>query len=187
MVVLAFPTPEELLDLSEGAFSAHEDIHRIVRSIVRLHNPEGPSVITGSIQMKLNLTCEARIAYESLRREFYPTEGEVEFREEASRAFLTLEETDINIGDWEFMGCFDGCCSWSFFEFSHVRRLHDSGLAGAWILIGFIPFGAIVLLVLVLVLVLRSSKRGENQYGPDPRLAIAPGEERTPAGIRLIG
>jgi uncharacterized membrane protein YhaH (DUF805 family) len=45
-----------------------------------------------------------------------------------------------------------------------VRRLHDTGRSGAWWLIGFIPFGGIVLLVFTLL-------RGDpwpNRYGPPP-------------------
>lgn len=57
----------------------------------------------------------------------------------------------------------------------NVRRLHDSGLHGAWVLIGFIPLiGTIGLLVMML----RPSDEGENRYGPDPRLAMASSEER---------
>lgn len=47
-----------------------------------------------------------------------------------------------------------------------VRRLHDVGKSGAMILVGFIPFaGAIWLLILFL----RDSNPGENQYGPNPK------------------
>ncbi|HRZ43520.1 MAG TPA: DUF805 domain-containing protein [Bacteroidales bacterium] len=47
-----------------------------------------------------------------------------------------------------------------------VRRLHDVGKSGAMILVGLIPFvGGIWLLVLFL----RDSEAGENQYGPNPK------------------
>ncbi len=47
-----------------------------------------------------------------------------------------------------------------------VRRLHDVGKSGAMILVGFIPFaGAIWLLILFM----RDSNPGENQYGPNPK------------------
>ncbi|WP_273208724.1 DUF805 domain-containing protein [Marinobacter subterrani] len=47
-----------------------------------------------------------------------------------------------------------------------VRRLHDIGRSGWWMLIVLIPIvGAIVLLVFVLL----DSKPGENQYGPNPK------------------
>jgi uncharacterized membrane protein YhaH (DUF805 family) len=46
-----------------------------------------------------------------------------------------------------------------------VRRLHDTGRSGWWILIGLIPLiGAIVLLVFFV----QDSHR-ENQYGPNPK------------------
>ena len=48
-----------------------------------------------------------------------------------------------------------------------VRRLHDTGRSGWWLLIGFVPLiGAIVLLVYML----SDSQAGTNQYGPSPKL-----------------
>lgn len=47
-----------------------------------------------------------------------------------------------------------------------VRRLHDIGLSGWWILISFIPYiGPIIWLVLMLL----EGQQGGNQYGPDPK------------------
>ncbi len=46
-----------------------------------------------------------------------------------------------------------------------VRRLHDTGRSGWWLLITFIPIvGAIVLLVFVLL-----DSQPDNQYGPSPK------------------
>ena len=48
-----------------------------------------------------------------------------------------------------------------------VRRLHDTGKSGWWALIGFVPLvGAIVLLVLTVL----DSDRGENKHGPSPKI-----------------
>ncbi len=47
-----------------------------------------------------------------------------------------------------------------------IRRLHDIGRSGWWVLIGIIPLiGAIVLLVLVCT----DSKPEANKYGPSPK------------------
>lgn len=47
-----------------------------------------------------------------------------------------------------------------------VRRLHDTGRSGWWILIGIIPLiGAIVLLVFEC----QDSQPGANNYGPSPK------------------
>lgn len=47
-----------------------------------------------------------------------------------------------------------------------VRRLHDIGMSGWWILIGLVPFvGSIVLLVFTLL----PGNQGPNQYGDDPK------------------
>ena len=47
-----------------------------------------------------------------------------------------------------------------------VRRLHDTGRTGWWILIGFIPLiGWIVLLVFMLL----DSQPGTNNHGPNPK------------------
>jgi len=46
-----------------------------------------------------------------------------------------------------------------------VRRLHDTGRSGWWVLIGLIPLvGAIVLIVFFV-----QDSQGENQYGPNPK------------------
>jgi uncharacterized membrane protein YhaH (DUF805 family) len=49
-----------------------------------------------------------------------------------------------------------------------VRRLHDIGRTGWWLLIGLIPLiGAIVLLIFAV----QDSQPGTNQYGPNPKEA----------------
>lgn len=51
-----------------------------------------------------------------------------------------------------------------------VRRLHDTGKSGWWILIGLIPLiGAIVLLIFFV----KDSQPGENQYGLNPKEGFA--------------
>ena len=47
-----------------------------------------------------------------------------------------------------------------------VRRLHDTGRTGWWILLGLIPIiGGIVLLIFYCT----DSQIGDNQYGPNPK------------------
>lgn len=47
-----------------------------------------------------------------------------------------------------------------------IRRLHDIGRSGWWILIGFIPLiGGLVLIVFAML----DSQSGENQYGQNPK------------------
>jgi len=47
-----------------------------------------------------------------------------------------------------------------------VRRLHDTGRSGWWLLLVFIPLlGAIVLLVFFIM----DSQPGTNEYGPNPK------------------
>jgi len=47
-----------------------------------------------------------------------------------------------------------------------IRRLHDIGKSGWWILIGFIPLiGAIVLIIFFV----KDSQPGDSQYGPNPK------------------
>jgi uncharacterized membrane protein YhaH (DUF805 family) len=51
-----------------------------------------------------------------------------------------------------------------------VRRLHDTGKSGWWLLIGLVPFvGAILLLVFMV----QDSQPGANQYGLNPKMAGA--------------
>ena len=52
-----------------------------------------------------------------------------------------------------------------------VRRLHDTGRSGWWMLIGVIPIiGAIVLLIFII----QDSQLMDNQYGPNPKREITP-------------
>lgn len=45
-----------------------------------------------------------------------------------------------------------------------VRRLHDIGKSGWWILFGFIPYlGGLILFIFALM-----KSEGENEYGPNP-------------------
>ena len=46
-----------------------------------------------------------------------------------------------------------------------VRRLHDIGYSGWWILLSLIPFGLFVLLVFLAL----EGQHGSNQYGQNPR------------------
>ncbi len=47
-----------------------------------------------------------------------------------------------------------------------VRRLHDTGRSGWWLLIGLVPLvGAIVLIVFAV----QDSQPGDNEYGPNPK------------------
>jgi len=51
-----------------------------------------------------------------------------------------------------------------------VRRLHDTGHSGWWLLMSLVPLvGAVVLLILMV----RDSVSGQNQYGPNPKQAVA--------------
>ncbi len=47
-----------------------------------------------------------------------------------------------------------------------VRRLHDIGKSGWWLLIGFIP---IIGMIILLVFSCLDSQEGDNQYGPSPK------------------
>ncbi|MDQ0200763.1 DUF805 domain-containing protein [Neobacillus ginsengisoli] len=47
-----------------------------------------------------------------------------------------------------------------------IRRLHDTGKSGWWLLIGLIPLvGAIILIVFMC----QDSQPNDNQYGPNPK------------------
>ena len=51
-----------------------------------------------------------------------------------------------------------------------VRRLHDIGRTGWWLLIAFIPVvGGIVLLIFAVL----DGTPGDNEYGPNPKAAAA--------------
>jgi uncharacterized membrane protein YhaH (DUF805 family) len=53
-----------------------------------------------------------------------------------------------------------------------IRRLHDTGRSGWWILIALVPvIGGIVLLVFMVL----DSQAGDNEYGPSPKAEPASG------------
>ncbi|WP_345435094.1 DUF805 domain-containing protein [Actinoallomurus vinaceus] len=52
-----------------------------------------------------------------------------------------------------------------------VRRLHDTGRSGWWLLIGIIP---IVGTIILIVFMATPGDRGDNAYGPDPKLEPQP-------------
>jgi uncharacterized membrane protein YhaH (DUF805 family) len=49
-----------------------------------------------------------------------------------------------------------------------VRRLHDTGRSGWWLLIGIVPIIGVIVLFVFMV---QDSQPGENQYGPNPKTA----------------
>jgi len=49
-----------------------------------------------------------------------------------------------------------------------VRRLHDTGHSGWWLLINLVPF---IGLIVFLVFMAQKTEQGDNQYGPDPMAA----------------
>jgi len=51
-----------------------------------------------------------------------------------------------------------------------VRRLHDTGRTGWWLLVAFLP---LVGLIVLLVFYCMDSQPGDNQYGPNPK-GVAP-------------
>ena len=50
-----------------------------------------------------------------------------------------------------------------------VRRLHDTGRSGWWLLIALVP----IIGVIVLVIFMLQDSKPENQYGPNPKAATA--------------
>lgn len=50
-----------------------------------------------------------------------------------------------------------------------VRRLHDTGRRGWWVLLALVPFVGIFLLIFMLI----DGEPRENKFGPDPKMAVA--------------
>ncbi|MDR3054016.1 MAG: DUF805 domain-containing protein [Zoogloeaceae bacterium] len=50
-----------------------------------------------------------------------------------------------------------------------IRRLHDTGRSGWWLLLQVIPFVNSIGCIVLLVFYCLDSQPGENQYGPNPK------------------
>lgn len=55
-----------------------------------------------------------------------------------------------------------------------VRRLHDIGRSGWWVLLAFIPIIGTITLIVMLVF---DSQEGENIYGPNPKALTTPADQ----------
>ena len=51
-----------------------------------------------------------------------------------------------------------------------IRRLHDTGRTGWWVLIGLVPLIGLIVLIVFMV---QESQPGDNPYGPNPRGIMA--------------
>ncbi|MDP2676178.1 MAG: DUF805 domain-containing protein [bacterium] len=58
-----------------------------------------------------------------------------------------------------------------------MRRLHDVGKSGWWVLISYIP---IVGTIVVIVFLARDSQPGDNHYGPNPKGILGSIQTPTP-------
>jgi|TARA_B100002003_G_C14091233_1_gene524899 uncharacterized membrane protein YhaH (DUF805 family) len=54
-----------------------------------------------------------------------------------------------------------------------IRRLHDTGRSGWWLLVNCVPIIGWTILFIWLV---KDSDEGENQYGPNPKEALVPSQ-----------
>jgi uncharacterized membrane protein YhaH (DUF805 family) len=52
-----------------------------------------------------------------------------------------------------------------------IRRLHDTGRSGWWMLISFLPLIGLIVLIIFFV---QDSQPGTNQYGPNPKESAPP-------------
>ncbi|WP_164540584.1 DUF805 domain-containing protein [Streptomyces abyssomicinicus] len=59
-------------------------------------------------------------------------------------------------------------CCLAFWLATAVRRLHDIGRSGAWVLLSFVPLGILVLLVWSV----RDGEPGTNRWGANPKSAV---------------
>jgi uncharacterized membrane protein YhaH (DUF805 family) len=63
-----------------------------------------------------------------------------------------------------------------------VRRLHDTGKSGWWLLISAVPFVGLILIVFLAL----DGDSGANEYGPDPKLSVRPSAPGSPTATPAI-
>ena len=56
-----------------------------------------------------------------------------------------------------------------------VRRLHDTGKSGWWLLICLVPFVGVIVLLVFLIM---DGEPEENQYGPNPKAQVGSAPEQ---------
>ena len=110
------PTEQELIDAAERATNAHDELHALL-SRLWWRGGHADCSPAGTIARRFTAANAARIAYDELRREYYPTPGEVEARREAAAAFADLEAAGIDPRRWHYMTRLD--TAW---EFAHADR-----------------------------------------------------------------
>jgi len=89
--------------------------------------------------------------------------------------------TDISDGLFLRSGILSGLASLALFLPGlavAVRRLHDVGQSGWWVLLNLIPF--IGSLILIFAFYIRDSQPGPNQHGPNPKGVEAPMHSQPP-------
>lgn len=86
--------------------------------------------------------------------------------------YVVLAMVDGITGSFDFrsgMGVFTGALTLALLVPSlsvSVRRLHDTGRSGWWLLLGIIPvIGAVILIVFLA----QDSEPGANRFGPNPK------------------
>jgi uncharacterized membrane protein YhaH (DUF805 family) len=74
--------------------------------------------------------------------------------------------TGTGQGYWSPLATIYGCATVIPSLAVGVRRLHDTGKSGWWLLIGLVPILGVIVLI---VLFAQDSQPGANQYGPNPK------------------
>ncbi len=95
--------------------------------------------------------------------------------------YAVLAIVDAITGSFDFgsgMGIFSGILTLALLIPSlsvTVRRLHDTGRSGWWILLALIPLIGFIILIVFLA---QDSEAGANRFGPNPK-AATPGHSTT--------
>lgn len=80
-------------------------------------------------------------------------------------AILILEGVDMVLGTY-FLGSAYSLAVLIPSIAVSIRRLHDTGRSGWWLLVGFIP---IIGLIVLLIFYVQDSQAGTNQHGDNPK------------------
>lgn len=90
--------------------------------------------------------------------------------------FCLFTLSAIGEGELAYIPLFTGCLAHVIFFLPSlsvtVRRLHDTGRSGWWVLLLWLVSGSLIGVIIAIILLAQDSQTGKNEYGDNPKQII---------------